>query len=81
MFLEIWMIVVLVLAFGACAYYSRRSGELSGEAGIINLFQQLELIQIIDMDDEYVALKPYGSRKKPKVRISKNSINFDIEEK
>lgn len=49
MYLEPWMIVTLCIAFGACAFISRRGGF---EAGAVMTLQALEEQRFIKIDDE-----------------------------
>lgn len=49
MYLEPWMIVMLVITFGACAILSRRGGFY---AGSIQTLQMLEANRLIKVDDE-----------------------------
>lgn len=48
MFLETWMLILLVGAFGACAYYSFSSGRKAGIIdGILGTFSYLETNNIV----------------------------------
>jgi len=49
MFLESWMIVTLIIAFGACAFISRKQGFV---VGAINTIQALEEQRFIKVDDD-----------------------------
>ena len=48
MFIEPWMIFMIVAAFGACAYYSHKSGHRDGIlVGIEGTFKYLENGKVI----------------------------------
>jgi hypothetical protein len=49
MYLEPWMIVTLIIAFGACAFISRRQGFV---VGAINTIQALEEQRFIKVDED-----------------------------
>ena len=45
MYLETWMIALLVLSFGVCAYYSRRTGFILGATVTIQALERERLIK------------------------------------
>lgn len=48
MFIEPWMVLVLVGAFGACAHYSYKNGKIAGVvAGIDGTFEYLEKHKVL----------------------------------
>jgi|Laugresu1bdmlbsd_1035121.scaffolds.fasta_scaffold28086_2 hypothetical protein len=48
MFIEPWMALLVVAAFGACAHYSYKNGKLAGViAGIDGTFEYLEKHKVI----------------------------------
>ena len=48
MYLETWMIVLLILSFGVCAYYSRRTGFILGATVTIQALEREHLIKLLD---------------------------------
>ena len=48
MYLETWMIVLLVLSFGICAFYSRRTGFILGATVTIQALERERLIKLQD---------------------------------
>lgn len=66
MYLEPWMIIALVLSFGACAYLNYKSGRRSGILlGIEGAFAYLESNKIIKyMNDGSIQ----GTNKKLKIQ-------------
>ena len=57
MYLEPWMLFVLVLTFGICAWWNHTKGI---KYGIISVLTGLEYDKIISISDEGV-IKPYRS--------------------
>ncbi len=55
MYLEIWMMVTLVVAFGACAWYCTSVGV---KAGISAVLQQLESEKIIRINKNTGKITP-----------------------
>lgn len=52
MFLEIWMIVVLVLAYGTCAVWNRAQGQVEGaQYGAITVLHRLQNDGIIHIEE------------------------------
>lgn len=49
MYLDTWMIALLVLSFGICAYYSRRTGFILGATVTL---QALERERVIKMQED-----------------------------
>jgi hypothetical protein len=48
MYLETWMIALLVLSFGICAFYSRRAGFILGATVTIQALERERLIKLQD---------------------------------
>lgn len=70
MYLEPWMIVTIVIAFGACAFWSRGNGYYSGATRTL---QALEEQRFIKIDDEGNIKRwtPYGEMPEKKIRKKK----------
>lgn len=49
MYLDSWMIVMLIVSFGACAFFSRRGGFY---AGSIQTLQMLEANRLIKVEED-----------------------------
>ena len=73
MYLETWMIVTLILAFGACAFISRNQGFLRGATVTL---QALEEQRFIKIDDEGNIKRwtPYAELPAKKTRKKKIDI-------
>lgn len=53
MFIEPWMALLVVAAFGACAHYSYKNGKLAGVvAGIDGTFEYLEKHKVIKFHED-----------------------------
>lgn len=48
MYLETWMIVTIVLAFGFCASYNRKAGYRNGGVKVLELLLQQKIIHITE---------------------------------
>ena len=48
MYLETWMIALLVLSFGVCAYYSRLTGFILGATVTIETLERENFIKLLD---------------------------------
>ena len=48
MYLDTWMIALIVLSFGACAYYSRRTGFILGATVTIQTLERERFIKLQD---------------------------------
>lgn len=48
MYLETWMIALLILSFGVCAYYSRRTGFILGATVTIQTLERERFIKLQD---------------------------------
>jgi hypothetical protein len=48
MYLETWMIALLILSFGVCAFYSRRTGFILGATVTIQALERERLIKLQD---------------------------------
>jgi hypothetical protein len=46
MYLDTWMIVMLVLSFGACAWFSRGNGFWAGATQTLQMLEQQKMIKI-----------------------------------
>ena len=46
MYLETWMIVLLILSFGVCAFYSRRTGFILGATVTIQALEREKFIKL-----------------------------------
>lgn len=57
MYLDPWMLVVLVLSFGVCAWYNRRTGIVTGFFGALDALEQEKIIRIVN--DEIIPNKHY----------------------
>ena len=75
MFLDLWMIAVLVLLFGICAYYSTISGFRKGAFAILETLEHQQII-VIHNDG---SISPYSSSfekliptKKKRKKVIKN---------
>jgi hypothetical protein len=64
MYLEPWMLFVLVLTFGICAWWNHTKGIRDG---IISVLTGLEYDKIISINDEGV-IKPYRSNNPCRVK-------------
>jgi hypothetical protein len=62
MYLEPWMLVVLVLSFGVCAWYNRKAGMMTGFFGALDALEEQKIIQIVN--DEILPNKFYKAEKK-----------------
>lgn len=59
MYLETWMIVMLVLSFGACAFISRRQGFVVGATMTLQALERERLIKI-EEDGQVKRWTPYN---------------------
>ena len=59
MYLEPWMIVTLCIAFGACAFISRRQGIFTGSMNTLHVLEEQKLIKIED-DGSIKRWTPYA---------------------
>jgi hypothetical protein len=48
MYLDTWMIALLILSFGVCAFYSRRTGFILGATVTIQALERERLIKLQD---------------------------------
>lgn len=48
MYLEMWMIAVLAMAFGACAWWSTATGFLAGKKAILTALYHDKIISLKD---------------------------------
>ena len=46
MYLETWMIALLILSFGVCAFYSRRTGFILGATVTIQTLERERFIKL-----------------------------------
>lgn len=70
MYLETWMIVAIVLAFGACAFFSRGNGYYAGAARVLEVLEEQRLIKIDD-DGQIKRWTPYAELPEKKTRKKK----------
>ena len=48
MYLDNWMIVTIILAFGICAWYNRKAGYLDGGAKVLHSLHEMKVIHITE---------------------------------
>jgi len=48
MYLNTWMIAAVIVSFGICAFYSRRSGFILGATATLQALERERLIKILD---------------------------------
>ena len=48
MYLDTWMIALLILSFGVCAFYSRRTGFILGATATIQALERERFIKLQD---------------------------------
>lgn len=70
MYLDPWMIVTLILAFGVCAFVSRNQGFLRGASVTLQALEEQRFIKIDD-DGQIKRWTPYTEtvKKKSKKKI------------
>lgn len=73
MYLDPWMIVTLIIAFGACAFWSRGNGYYAGASRVLQVLEEQRLIKIDD-DGQIKRWTPYGEL--PVKRKSKKKIDI-----
>lgn len=73
MYLETWMIVTLIIAFGACAFISRNQGFLRGASVTLQALEEQRFIKI-DEEGNIKRWTPYGEM--PTKRKSKKKIDI-----
>jgi len=73
MYLETWMIALLVLSFGVCAYYSRRTGFILGATVTIQALERERFIKLQD-DGTVKRWTPYDDVPVKKTRKKKKDI-------
>lgn len=59
MYLDTWMIVMVILSFGICAYYSRRSGFVLGAVATLQALEKERVIKI-EEDGSIKRWAPYN---------------------
>ena len=59
MYLDNWMIVTIILSFGICAFYSRRSGFVLGATATLQALERERVIKIGD-DGSIKRWAPYN---------------------
>ena len=59
MYLDNWMIVMLILSFGICAFYSRRGGFMAGATQTLQVLEEQRLIKI-EEDGSIKRWTPYA---------------------
>ena len=73
MYLDPWMIVTLILAFGACAFISRNQGFMKGATVTLQALEEQRFIKIDD-DGQIKRWTPYAEL--PAKRKSKKKIDI-----
>lgn len=63
MYLETWMIVTLIIAFGACAFISRNQGFMKGATVTLQALEEQRYIKI-DEDGQIKRWTPYSETAK-----------------
>ena len=48
MYLDTWMIVTIILAFGICASYNRKTGYRDGGAKVLLALHNMKVIQVTE---------------------------------
>lgn len=62
MYLDPWMIVTIIIAFGACAFWSRGNGFYAGATRTLQALEEQRFIKI-DEDGQIKRWTPYGEKK------------------
>jgi len=70
MYLETWMIAALVLSFGACAWFSRKSGFAYGAMATLEMLERERLIKV-EEDGSVKRWAPYNDVPKKSTRKRK----------
>jgi len=70
MYLETWMIAALVLSFGACAWFSRKSGFAYGAMATLEMLERERLIKV-EEDGSVKRWAPYNDVPVKKKRRAK----------
>lgn len=70
MYLEPWMIVMLILSFGACAFVSRRGGFMAGATQTLQVLEEQRFIKIAD-DGSIKRWTPYAELPNKKISRKK----------
>lgn len=70
MYLEPWMIVMLILSFGACAFISRRGGFTAGAMTTLQVLEEQRFIKI-EQDGSVKRWAPYMDTPKKVARKKK----------
>jgi hypothetical protein len=60
MYLDTWMIALLVFSFGACAWFSRRGGFVLGATATLHALEREKLIKITE-DGDVKRWAPYNN--------------------
>jgi hypothetical protein len=73
MYLETWMIVTICIAFGACAFISRRQGFVVGAMNTLQALEEQRYIKV-EEDGSIKRWTPYNDLpvKKAKKRVDKS---------
>ena len=70
MYLDPWMIVTLIVAFGACAFISRRMGFVVGAMNTLQVLEDQRLIKV-EEDGSIKRWTPYNDVPVKKTRKRK----------
>lgn len=73
MYLDTWMIALLILSFGVCAFYSRRTGFILGATVTIQTLERERFIKLQD-DGTVKRWTPYDDVPLKKARKKKKDI-------
>ena len=73
MYLDPWMIVSLVICFGACAFLNRRQGFFAGGMHTLQFLEQNRFIKINE-DGDIKRWTPYDDKPLKKTRKKKIDI-------
>jgi hypothetical protein len=73
MYLDTWMIALLILSFGVCAFYSRRTGFILGATVTIQTLERERFIKLQD-DGTVKRWTPYDDVPVKKTRKKKKDI-------
>lgn len=70
MYLDNWMIVTLIISFGICAFYSRRSGFVLGATATLQALERERVIKIGE-DGSVKRWAPYNDIPAPVKKITR----------
>lgn len=70
MYLDNWMIALVILSFGICAFYSRRSGFVLGATATLQALERERVIKIED-DGSIKRWAPYNDVPVPAKKVTR----------